>query len=334
MLDKKRSYKGAIIGASISVIIFVFAGWVWFNHQYVTDQVSVWAFRPSDSITTIEERVDFTDKGKFYFYATQPRVASSDEFNTGCPRQETGSPILGCYDSTHIFIYDITNKKLDGMEEVTAAHEMLHAVWGRMSDSEQKRIGGLLRAEYKKHANDELTERMAYYERNEPGEFENELHSILGTEVSGLGADLENYYAQYFNNRSQLLALHDKYDGVFKTLKNRADVLYEELIKLGPSLQQRSKTYNKEVATLAADIKSFNSRANNNGFSSMSQFYAERSVLVARSNKLEEDRVSIGEGITDYNTKAIEYQSIASQIQELSDSIDSIKGLQEAPAVQ
>lgn len=303
------------------------------NHQYVADQVSVWAFHPSSQIKALEERIDLTDKGKFYFYSTQPRVASADEFNAGCPRQETGSPILGCYDSTHIFIYDITNKKLDGMEEVTAAHEMLHAVWSRLSDTEQKRVGALLRAEYRKHADDELTMRMGYYERNEPGEFENELHSILGTEVRELGSELESYYGQYFHNRGQVLALHDKYDAVFKNLKNRAEVLYSTLIELGPTLQKRSKTYNREVAELATDIKSFNARAKSGDFTSMSAFYAERAALVSRSQQLEADRVSIGNSIKDYNAQFTEYQSIASQIQELSDSIDSIKELPATPSI-
>src|SRR5690606_38163618 len=119
--------------------------------------------------------------GVFYFRATHPEIASADEFNQDCPRQEANSPILGCYSTGHIYIYDITNDALDGIEEVTAAHELLHAIWDRMSANDQQRIGGLLRSTYATISNKELKERMDYYQRNEPGQFENELHSIIGT---------------------------------------------------------------------------------------------------------------------------------------------------------
>ncbi len=46
--------------------------------------------------------------------------------------------ILGCYNpsSRDIYIYNVTNSELDGVKEVTAAHEMLHAAWERLSESE------------------------------------------------------------------------------------------------------------------------------------------------------------------------------------------------------
>jgi len=335
MSDRKRSLRGTLIGGTFSIALLVAAGFLFLNQQYVKDQVVVWGYSPSSNITAIENRIDLTQSGTFHFRATQPKVASSDTFNQDCPRQETASPILGCYTSDHrIYIYDITNQQLDGLEEVTAAHEMLHAAWQRMSMNEQTRVGALLKTEYQKHTNDaSLVERMEYYQRTEPGEFENELHSILGTEIEALSPELETYYGQYFNARQKVVALHEKYDAVFEALRTKADALYNEMTTLGASIDSRTNQYNADVQQLSADIETFNNRANDGSFSSISEFNRERSALVARSNTIDADRASISGDIDIYNAKYTEYQEVTSQIEVLNKSIDSIKDLQPAPSV-
>ncbi len=76
--------------------------------------------------------------------------------------------ILGCYVTQRIYIYDVKDAKLDGIREVTAAHEMLHAAYERMSSSEQTKVNALLEVEYEKLRNDkDLAERMAFYARTE-----------------------------------------------------------------------------------------------------------------------------------------------------------------------
>jgi len=335
MSAKKRSVTGAIIAGALSIGILAAAGWLVMNRQFAIDQISVWSYTPSSKVQTIEERVDFTPKGKFQFYATQPQIDSSDQFNQDCPRQEAQSPILGCYTGQHrIFIYDVANAQLDGIEEVTSAHEMLHAVWERMSASEQTRIGGLLRTEYQKHTdNADLTSRMDYYQRTEPGQFENELHSILATETRTLSPELETYYGQYFKDRQKVVDLHDTYSAVFNSKRDQSDALYSELTALGISIESRTTKYNSDVTQLSADITAFNTRANSGQFSSISQFNSQRSTLLARTNQIDADRTAISTDIETYNTKYKTYQDLSSQIEVLNKSIDSIKELQPAPSV-
>jgi len=335
MSVKKRSFSGAIIAGVLSIGLLAAAGWLVLNRQYVMDQVSVWSYTPSSKIQAIEAQVAFTPKGQFHFYSTQPEVDGSDKFNQDCPRQEVGNPILGCYTGQHrIFIYEVGNAQLDGIEEVTAAHEMLHAAWERMGDSERGRIGALLRAEYQKLASDtELTTRMDYYERTEPGQFENELHSILATESRTLSPELETYYKQFFQDRQKVVSLHEKYNTIFKNLKNETETLYTELTALGSSIEARTTTYNRDVSQLSADIQAFNGRANSNDFSSMSQFNRERSLLLVRSNQIDADRASISSDIDSYNAKYERYQQLSSEIEVLNKSIDSIKELQPTPSI-
>lgn len=335
MSDRKRSLRGTVIGGVFSIALFVAAGFILLNQQFIKDQIVVWGYTPSSEIQTIESRIQLTGAGEFHFRATQPEIASSETFNQDCPRQEVASPILGCYTSDHrIYIYSITNEQLDGIEEVTAAHEMLHAVWERTSDSERTRIGSLLKTEYQKHtSNVGLAERMAYYQRTEPGQFENELHSILSTEAESLSPELEKYYAQFFKDRQAVVALYKKYNTVFESLKQQIDTLYEELTTLGESIDTRTAQYNTDVAQLSADIESFNRRADNGSFASINDFNRERATLIARSNQTDADRAAISADIETHNQKYDQYQLVASQIEILNKSIDSFKDLQPSPSV-
>jgi hypothetical protein len=318
----------------ISIITVGLAIWLFLNRQLVLDQLSVWSYQPTASVQAINDKVKFTDKGLFTFYATQPVVAEPSEFNDKCPRREAGSPILGCYTpEDRIYVFNMTNERLEGMKEVTAAHEMLHAAWQRMSEEERTRIGGLLSAAYEKGASPELRERMEYYQRNEPDAITNELHSILGTEVANLGNELETYYQQFFQDRQRILDLHAKYDAVYKSLYTRADELYTTMQTLSSSIEARSGAYDKSVNQLSADIDSFNARANNGDFDSPSVFNSERAALVRRSAQLDAQRDAINRDIATYGQMYEEYQTIASQIEVLNSSIDSFKALGETPTV-
>lgn len=298
------------------------------------DQITVWSYTPSAAVTSVADRVGFTDKGTFFFHATRPEVATADAFNRDCPRQEPSSPILGCYTAGRIFIYDITNQRLNGIEEVTAAHEMLHAAWERLSEGEKSRLTTLLKAEYTKHATGELADRIAYYERNEPGQVVNELHSILPTEVKDLSPELETYYKQYFQDRQKVVSLHDQYNTVFKQLNARASELYTTLTALSRSVEIASAAYEKQANDLSSAIAQFNARADRGDFSSQQQFSTERAALVAQSNAVQASRNSINADIDRYNSTYSEYQQVAKELDTLSKSLDSIQSLPQSPSIE
>lgn len=334
MSSRKSSRVGSIIGFSFAAIITALAVGLVTNRQVISDQLAVWSFTPSGAVQTISDRIDLTEQGQRAFFATKPEVADSASFNENCPRQEVGNPILGCYTSDdRIYIYDLTNEKLYGMEEVTAAHELLHAVWTRHGEAERKRLTDLLLREYDRVEDETFKERMAYYQRNEPGEFANELHSIFGTEVSELSAELESYYAQYFT-RDSVLSLHQRYVAVYNGLYQRADELYVSMETLGKSIQSASAQYSTDIDQYAADVDSFNARADSGDFSSNAQFYSERQALLNRSAQLEARRLKINSDIDLYNQYYQEYQGIAAQIDVLDKSLDSFSAIDESPTVQ
>jgi chromosome segregation ATPase len=316
-----RSHKLAIVLVLVSLVA---AAFLLVNRQHVIDQVAVWQYQPNGQITALAERASMNDRGKFYFYASQPALEEAQEFNQKCDRKEQSTAILGCYAGRFIYIYNVTDEKLDGIREVTAAHEMLHAAYDRLTGDERTNIDKLLTAEYETLKNDEkLAERMAFYARTEPGERNNELHSVIGTEVANVNPALEEYYKRYFVDRSKIVSLHDKYESVFNNLQSRAENISAELAELGDSIEADSVDYNKQVNQLNQDIQTFNASADSGGFSSQAEFNAARNSLVERANQLDAMRDEISGKVAQYETLRKELLGIASQSEELNRSIDS-----------
>jgi hypothetical protein len=228
----------------------------------------------------------------------------------------------------------VTNPKLDGIREVTSAHEMLHAAYMRLSDEERSAVDTLVEAEYTKlSSNDEFAERMAFYARTEPGERDNELHSIIGTEVATISPELERHYARYFDDRSKVVALHTQYASVFASLQSRSNELSEQLTVLADTIEHNSDAYNVRVAQLNKDIASFNARANSGEFNTQAQFDAERAKLNARVVDLEQLRSTINSDRIAYNELREELLSIASESDALNRSIDSGSALAPSPSL-
>ena len=317
---------GTIISIVLSVAALGFTGWVILNRQYVFDQFNVWWYKPSSAVATITERSGMSSEGKFYFYTSQPAIEGANDFNNNCVRQEAGSAILGCYTNQNIYIYDVTNAELDGVEEVTAAHETLHAIWERMSSSDKQSVGSLLETAFAKINDPKLNERMAYYDRTEPGERKNELHSILGTEYSNLGDELEARYDKYFSDRSKVVALHNNYEQVFDDLKLQSDALAVEIAALKKTIDSQIVQYNTEAASISSDVTKLKKDANSVDRTSATQvnaYNARRQALLDRIDVLDELRVTINAQTDTYNAKVVEYNKLVVTTNNLNKSLDS-----------
>lgn len=327
--SSRGSHTATII---VSLVAMMITGWLVLNRQLVVDQLSVWQYQPSSSVASLVTRTTMNDKGRFIFYASQPAIEDSQLFNQDCTRKEQSTAILGCYDGRHIYVYNISNAQLDGIKEVTAAHEMLHAAYQRMGDSEKKQVDALLEAEYTKLKDSkDLADRVAFYARTEPGERDNELHSVIGTELASISPALEAHYAQYFTNRQTIVALHVKYDSVFTDLQVQSDALSAQLTALGATIQKDSASYNAGVAQLNQDIADFNRRAAANDFTSRSQFESIRNALMARASSLNAQRETVNANVAQYNSLRDQLSQLSVRSDSLNRSIDS--SLAPAPSI-
>lgn len=331
---KTQSSRGSWrVGGWIFSLLLMAAGvGIATNQQLIADQLAVWRYQPTAEVNSYVERTAMTDTGKFYLYASHPHVETTRKFNDLCGRTEAATAILGCYVSGRIYVYGVSDARLDGIRDVTAAHEMLHAVYVRLSPSERAKVDSLIEAQYKTVvATPELSERMAFYERTEPGERNNELHSIFATEFAELSPELEAHYGKYFQDRQRVVALHARYADVFAQLKSEAETLLATLKTLQSQIAQASDQYNADVTALNRQIEVFNRRAAAGDFSSQAQFSRERSVLLSQANMLDRQRSAIDADVARHEQLRTQYNETVTQSQDLYESIDS--NLAPAPTV-
>lgn len=295
----------------------------WFGPQLL-DEFRAQQYTPSSHISAIEQRVTLTSAGRRIFYATSPEVQDSGQFNGSCHSVERTTAILGCYYRDRIYLYNVQNSELDGALDVTAAHELLHAAYARLSTFEQRKVDGLVRAAYQKVKNEPTLKRlMEYYKQAEPGAEINELHSILGTTIANLDSELERYYARYFTNRASIVTLNQRYTQVFSELDQQATSLKAKISAEESSLKTETDAYQNELNQLNSDIQSFNQRAVSGDFSSQ-EFYATRSALSGRVASLNNQQNQLNTRISAYNTMIAEYNKLAVRAQQLNQSMNGV----------
>jgi hypothetical protein len=112
-----------------------------------------------------------------------------------------------------------------------------------------------------------LTRELVGYEQTEPGQRDNELHSIIGTEYPLLSPQLEAYYRQYFVSRQAVVADAQQFDQVFASYKQQIDDLHHQLMvmKRQMTLNQdagRIQSYNAQVPRYNELVNQYNQLAN------------------------------------------------------------------------
>lgn len=187
-------------------------------------------------IQSLAQNTAMSSKAQKMFYAMRPSLENRESFNSNC-RDSEYTIILGCYVvGRGIYIFDVTDERLSGIKEVTAAHEMLHVAYERLSSKEKERIDRLTQEAYMRITDDRLKKNIEVYRSKDPSSVPNELHSIIGTEIRVIDSELEAYYARYFENRLRVVGYAEIYAQAFvdrenkiKDYDNRILVLKEQI---------------------------------------------------------------------------------------------------------
>ncbi|NCU38132.1 hypothetical protein EOL96_03715 [Candidatus Saccharibacteria bacterium] len=325
----RKSSRGSLIAL---LIVLAIAALILWQRVLIVDSILAWRYQPSQDIAAITSAINFSPDGKRIFYASSPEIDGTSTFNAECGNTEKTSVVLGCYKAGKIYVYQVDNDELAGVEEVTAAHEMLHAAYERLSTSERQRINSLLETEAAERLNDDaFKERMSVYNKLSDEERINELHSVIGTEVDTITPELETYYEQYFTNRAAVVAMYNDYHSVLVNLQNEAIALGKSLDAQAAAINSRVDAYNQAADDLDAAITQFNSRARGEYFKTQTEFDIARAELVDQSAALEAERVSINQAIKAYDADKRTFDALSSHLTELTNSIDST--LAPAPSV-
>jgi hypothetical protein len=259
------------------------------NYEAILDQYALTTYHPVAQLSSFESRVGLTAAAKATLYRATPKFDGKTTFNSDCDTKPHELE-LGCYFHGRIFVLTIDNPSLAPEMDVVSAHELLHAVWAKMSASERASLTPELEQAYHAVGDKDLTARMADYATSEPGEEANELHSILATEYTGLSPVLEAHYAKYFTQRSQVVARHAQYQSVFDS---------------------RRVELEKELATIRsekANLGSINRQLEAYRSSGQIQAY---NALVPRQNNLVD---TINKQIETYRTGVDEYNGLSKSL--------------------
>lgn len=266
----------SVLLAFISIAIYGFI-----NIQNIRDFLALRGYVAPARITEIASNTSMNEKTKKVFFVNRPSLESKANFSGVCSQREE-TIVLGCFISNKgIFLLDVDDPRLHGIVEVTAGHEVLHAMYARLSPNEKKRVDKMTEDFFSSIKDERIRQNIENYRKSDPSVVPNELHSILGTEVRDLPPELENYYAKYFKNRAAIVGFSEKYEQTFidienqvknydlqlKSLKIEIDNKEKEIESIGSQIDQKRKTMdellkNQRVAEYNSNVESFNALVN------------------------------------------------------------------------
>lgn len=288
-----------------TVFLLVFgAVWFWSNKYTVYDFITLRGYSPTPQIEALAQNSGMNDKGKKLFYVNDPKLSGREEFATECQNNKEQSIVLGCYTGKNIFVFDVTDERLAGVEEVTSAHEMLHAAYDRLSVSERNKVDKLTAEAFQRINNPRINSLIENYRKADPSVVPNELHSILGTEVENLGPELEQYYSRYFVNRKAVLEKSQNYEKVFSDIKSQVDKYKADLTL------RKAEIENSEAALLSLESSINTLKKRLDGYSSSGQISSYNS-LVPEYNRLVN---SYNAQYNDYKSLLVQYNNIVEQV--------------------
>ena len=311
--------------AAAAVGTIAVTGLVFANQQPLQDHLTIWLDDPDPAAAALGETLALTDDGEFVYAASSPVLAGTELFSRLCGRVGSDEVnVLGCYADRRIVVFDIEDDRLQSFEQVTAAHELLHGVWMRMSVEERDRVGALLNDAYEGLRDDPLlADRLAWYAQTEPGQRLNELHSILGTEIAELPDGLERHYGEWFTDRQAIVEMNEESIAVFAQLERRAARLGSQLDDLERQIDERRDAYEHAVSAYNDAVADFNQRADNGDFASSASFEAERDALMAQAAVLDAERQAIDALIDEYNELLADLKRLDRVARSLDEALDS-----------
>jgi hypothetical protein len=287
----------------------------------ILDWLALRNYQAPAAIAALAADDTMTSQANKIFYVNHPQIDSKSDFKSYCSNRTEQTIVLGCYhgDQQGIYLLEVSDARLNGVEEVTAAHEMLHAAYDRLSGSERRRIDGLLQDYYDNGLKDErIKTTVDSYRQTEPNDVVNEMHSIFGTEVRNLPPALETYYKQYFNDRQKIVTYAEHYSAEFTSRRAQVAAYDDQLSRLKNQINASTASLKRQEAQLSddrSDLEAMRGSGNTTAYNAAVPTYnsevraynamiAETKAMIAQYNDIVEKR----------NEIALEVQQLAQAI--------------------
>lgn len=261
---------------------------IWAKRQTIADWWRLRNYQAPAEVASLVSDTSMTPLATHLFYINHPLLEDKDAFNAHCSGRGEQTAVLGCYhgDRQGIYIYAVTDARLQGVRQVTAAHEMLHQAYDRLTDSERERVDALLEAYYKGDRISEAVKlKLDSYKAQPDAVLVNEMHSIFGSEVRDLPPELESYYKQYFTDRLKVVGLSEAYQAEFTRRQELVKQYDEQLADL-------KKRINANKAELEAQLDFLRTKGSE----------VDRDVAANNRTAYEADVRAYNSAVASYNT--------------------------------
>jgi len=312
---------GRILGYGAIFVVLGLLVYGFIFHQDIQDWYKLRGYVPPTEIADLATDTTMNTQSRQLFYVNKPQIAERDKFNQYC-REDEQSIVLGCYlpGENGIYLLNVTDQRLAGIKQVTAAHEFLHAAYERLSDKEKQKLDPLLEDTFNKLSDSRIKENIELYRKQDPSVVDNELHSILGTEVRNLPPELEEYYKRYFTNRLKTVSYSEQYEQAFVDRKNAVRTYDEQLASLKSDIDSLSGQLNQTSTDLQSTRQQMNQLKTSN---EIDQYNVLVPSYNSRVNSFNEQVDELSSKVTKYNDLVQERNNVASEETQLIQAMDS-----------
>ncbi|OGL36191.1 hypothetical protein A3F05_02725 [Candidatus Saccharibacteria bacterium RIFCSPHIGHO2_12_FULL_47_17] len=293
------------------------------QRQAIFDWWRLRSYQPTPAIAALATDTQMTDQARHMFYVNHPQLLDQVEtFRSSCTISEQ-TIVLGCYQPNQqgIYVYVVKDQRLSGIAQVTAAHEMLHAAYDRLSSKDKEYINQQLEDYYKNQLGDErIKETIKSYKKTEPDDLINEMHSIFATEIASLPPAMETYYQRYFKSRQAVVEFSSRYEAEFTSRTTSAKALEAQLNALRDKINSQEQALKAEISAINAE----RAKLDNLRSSGRTQEYnAAVDSFNAKVEAFNQQVAAYRRDVNSYNAILEQYNSIAGELRSLYGAIDT-----------
>lgn len=317
---QKSSHNGFAV-VVLLLLLAVLGGMV-FERQNFLDWWHLRNYQAPAAVAQLASADTMTSYARKVFYVNEPQLEAKSNF-TQCSANKEQTIVLGCYHGgqSGIYVLSVDDPRLTGVEQVTSAHEMLHAAYDRLSARERQKVNAMLQDYYDHDLHDQrVIDTIALYKKSEPKDVVNEMHSIFGTEVASLPAPLEQYYAQYFTNRGAITTFAAQYQGEFTSRQAAIKNADDQLASLKAQIDSTEADLRSRQAALSALGKQLDASRAAGDIAAYNAGVPVYNRQVAAYNGEVDTVKSL---IARYNDLVGQRNAIAAETQQLTDEISS-----------
>ena len=317
-----------LVRLTLGIALLIALGLAFLNFRTLRDWYILANYQPPTAISALANQDDMTSYARRLFYVNKPQIETKTIFAGHCTTSDASAHVIGCYHEgdNGIFLLDVKDPRLNGIIEVTAAYEMLHAGYARLNSATRSELNSEMWHFYtRSDISYAIKQQMASYAISEPGARYDELYSVLGTEVATLPKTLEDHFKIYFNDRAAIIAQYDGYQAAFNSREAAISADNVKLSALHSQIDSNENQLNNILSNINFEQQTLNTERSAGSIAIYNSGVAGFNSLVDQYNQLV---FTVRSEITQYNSLVSVSNQLAIEDQQLVEAITSTPSTQ------